>query len=51
VTYILDGLRSLVLGDSWQWGDLAQALLAIAIVGVISMALCFAALRARVRQS
>ena len=24
VTYILDGLRSLVLADSWQWGDLAQ---------------------------
>ena len=29
VTYILDALRSLVLADSWQWGDLAQALVAM----------------------
>jgi ABC-2 type transport system permease protein len=51
VTYILDGLRSLVLADTWQWGDLAQALVAIAVVGTISMAMCFAALRGRVRQA
>jgi ABC-2 type transport system permease protein len=51
VTYILEGLRSLVLADSFKWGDLAQGLLAIAIVGVISMSMCFAALRGRVRQS
>ena len=50
VTYILDGLRSVVLGGGWQWGELAQALGAIAVVGGISMALCFAALRGRVRQ-
>ena len=47
VTYILDGLRSLVLADSVQWGELGTALLAIAIVGAISMAMCFAALRGR----
>jgi ABC-2 type transport system permease protein len=50
VTYILDGLRSLVLADSWQWATLGKAVLAIAIVGAVSMSLCFAALRGRVRQ-
>jgi ABC-2 type transport system permease protein len=47
VTYILDGLRSVVLADSWQWDQLGKALLAIAIVGAISMSMCFAALRGR----
>jgi ABC-2 type transport system permease protein len=50
VTYLLGGLRSLVLGDSWQWGQLGQAVAAIAIVGVISMTMCFAALRGRVKR-
>jgi ABC-2 type transport system permease protein len=47
VTYILDGLRSVVLADGWQWGQLGKALLAIVVVGAISMALCLAALRGR----
>jgi ABC-2 type transport system permease protein len=47
VTYILDGLRSIVLADSWRWDQLGKAFLAIAIVGTISMAMCFAALRGR----
>ena len=47
VTYILDGLRSLVLADGWQWTELGQAVLAIAVVGSISLAMCFAALRGR----
>ena len=47
VTYILDGLRSLVMGGGWQWTQLGRAVLAIAVVGCISMALCFAALRGR----
>jgi ABC-2 type transport system permease protein len=51
VTYLLDGLRSLVLGDVWQWGQLAQAVAAITVVGVISMAMCFAALRGRVKRN
>ena len=51
VTYLLDGLRSLVLGHSWQWGQLGQALAAIALVGVISMTMCFAALRGRVKRN
>jgi len=51
VTYILDGLRSLVLADSWKWGDLAQALISIGVVGAIIMAMCFAALRGRVRHA
>jgi hypothetical protein len=46
VTYLLAGLRSIVMGSGWQWGQLGQALLALAIVGAISMSLCFAALRA-----
>ncbi len=50
VTYLLGGLRSLVLGTSWQWTELGQALAAIAVVGAISMTLCFAALRGRVKR-
>jgi ABC-2 type transport system permease protein len=51
VTYLLGGLRTLVLGTGWQWSQLGQALAAIALVGLVSMALCFAALRGRVTQS
>jgi ABC-2 type transport system permease protein len=50
VTYLLGGLRSLVMGNGWQWGQLGQALLAIGIVGAISMSLCFAALRGRIKR-
>jgi ABC-2 type transport system permease protein len=50
VTYLLDGMRTLVMGDGWAWGELGQAVLAIAVVGVISTSLCFAALRGRVRR-
>lgn len=49
VTYLLAGLRSIVMGNGWQWSQLGQALLAIAIVGVISMSMCFAALRGRIK--
>jgi ABC-2 type transport system permease protein len=49
VTYILGGLRSLVMQTGWEWGQLGQALLAIAIVGILSMSLCFAALRGRIK--
>jgi ABC-2 type transport system permease protein len=48
VTYLLGGLRSLVIGTTWQWTQLGEALLAIAIVGLISMSMCFAALRGRI---
>jgi ABC-2 type transport system permease protein len=51
VTYLLGGLRSLVLDPGWQWGQLAQALAAIAVVGLASMTMCFAALRGRVKQN
>jgi hypothetical protein len=40
-----------VLGTGWQWGQLDQALAAIALVGLVSMSLCFAALRGRVKNS
>jgi ABC-2 type transport system permease protein len=49
VTYLLGGLRSLTMGG-WQWGQLGQALLAIAVVAVISMSLCFGALRGRLKR-
>jgi ABC-2 type transport system permease protein len=51
VTYLLGGLRSLVLGHGWQWVQLSQALAAIVLVGLVSMTLCFAALRGRVKRS
>ena len=50
MTYLLDGLRSLII-DGWDWAELGKALLAIAIVGAISMTLCFAALRGRLKRS
>jgi ABC-2 type transport system permease protein len=49
VTYLLEGLRSLVL-DGWSYGDLGKALLAVAIVSCISMTLCFSALRGRIQR-
>jgi ABC-2 type transport system permease protein len=50
VTYLLGGLRSLVLDHGLQWDQLGQALVAIALVGVISMTMCFAALRGRIKR-
>ena len=49
VTYVLEGMRSLI-SDGWDWTVLGQALLAIAIMGAVSMSLCFAALRGRVKR-
>jgi ABC-2 type transport system permease protein len=49
VTYVLDGLRSLSM-IGWEWGELGQALLAVAIVATLSMSMCFAALRGRIRR-
>ena len=49
VTYLLEGLRSLVT-TGWAWGELGKALLAIALLGTISMSMCFAALRGRTRR-
>jgi ABC-2 type transport system permease protein len=49
VTYVLEGQRSLVT-HGWQWGSLGKAALAIATVGVVSMSMCFAALRGRTRR-
>jgi len=50
VTYILEGLRSLTL-DGWQWGELAKTMLAIGLVGALSMSMSLAALRGRVNQN
>jgi ABC-2 type transport system permease protein len=49
VTYLLAGLRSLSM-QGWEWHDLAGALVAIAVVGAVSMSLCFGALRGRLKQ-
>ena len=49
VTYLLEGLRSLV-STGWDARDIAAALLAVVIVGALSMSMCFAALRGRVRR-
>jgi ABC-2 type transport system permease protein len=48
VTYLLEGMRSLIT-VGWEWTALGHALIAIAVVGAVSMALCFAALRHRLR--
>ncbi len=50
VTYVLAGLRSLTM-QGWQWTELGQAVAAIAVVAVVSMSLCFGALRGRLRQA
>ncbi|MBD0324366.1 MAG: ABC transporter permease, partial [Aldersonia sp.] len=42
VTYLLDGMRSLVVGEGWQWAELAQAAVAIGAVAAVSMSPCFA---------
>jgi ABC-2 type transport system permease protein len=49
VTYILEALRSLLF-VGWDAGDLAQGLVAIAAVGIVSQSLAFAALRGRLRR-
>lgn len=49
VTYLLEGLRALV-SHGWQWDDLGKALLAIAVLGSVSMSMCFAALRGRTKR-
>ena len=50
VTYLLGGLRSLVLAHGLQWDQIGQALVAIVLVGTISMTLCFATLRGRIKR-
>jgi ABC-type multidrug transport system permease subunit len=49
VTYLLEGLRSLVT-TGWAWGELGKAVLAIALLGTVSMSMCFAALRGRTKR-
>jgi ABC-2 type transport system permease protein len=50
VTYLLGGLRSLVLQQGVQWDQLGQAVAAIALVAMVSMSMCFAALRGRIKR-
>src|SRR5512141_2748758 len=39
VTYVLAGMRVLI-SEGWRWAELGQAVLAIAIVGAVSMGMC-----------
>jgi ABC-2 type transport system permease protein len=48
VTYILEGMRSLVL-DGWEWEKLAYASLAIAGLGAFTLTLTMLSLRYRIR--
>jgi ABC-2 type transport system permease protein len=48
-TYLLAGMRSLIL-EGWSTTAIAQAFLAIAIVGSISFTMAFVTLRGRVRR-
>jgi ABC-2 type transport system permease protein len=50
VTYLLDGMRSLIL-DGWVARDIGIGVLAIIGVGVFSQALAFAALRGRISRA
>jgi ABC-2 type transport system permease protein len=49
VTYVLEGQRSLVT-SGWDWTALGKTLLAVGVVGAISMSMCFAALRGRTKR-
>jgi ABC-2 type transport system permease protein len=49
VTYVLEGQRSLI-NNGWQLDQLGSALLAVGAVALLSMSLCFAALRGRTRR-
>jgi ABC-2 type transport system permease protein len=49
MTYLLEGMRSLVI-VGWDASVLAEAVLAVVAVGAISMTMCFAALRGRIKR-
>ena len=49
VTYVLEGQRSLI-NSGWQLDQLGSALLAVGAVALLSMSLCFAALRGRTKR-
>ena len=50
VTYLLDGLRSLVT-DSWDWAAILKGMGAIVLVGAVSMTLAFMAFVGRARRA
>ena len=49
VTYMLAALRSLIL-VGWDWTAIGQSVVAIAVMGAVSMPLAFAALRGRLKR-
>lgn len=50
VTYVLDGLRSLIT-EGWEWDTLAKGLACILAVAAVSFGLASAAMRGRISQS
>ncbi|MEM7091455.1 MAG: ABC transporter permease [Actinomycetota bacterium] len=50
ITYVLEGMRSL-LTDGWDWAEIGKALLAIALLGLVSHTMAMAALRGRLAQN
>jgi ABC-2 type transport system permease protein len=48
MTYLLQGLRSLSM-EGWDAGDIGVSLLAVGVLGTVSLTLAFLALRGRVR--
>ena len=50
ITYVLGGMRSL-LSDTWDFGEIGKALLAIAILGAISQTMALRALKGRVARN
>ena len=50
VTYVLDGLRSLIL-EGWEWEALAKGLGATLALTVVSFGLASAALRGRIKST
>ncbi len=48
MTYLLQGMRALTM-EGWDAGDIGVAVLAVAVLGSVSMTLAFLALRGRIR--
>ena len=48
VTYLLGGLRSLIVGG-WQVKSIMEGLAAVGVLGLVSISLALAALKARIR--
>jgi ABC-2 type transport system permease protein len=48
MTYILEGMRALAM-EGWVWSDIGWCMLAIGVLGVLSLGFAFSALRGRLK--